>query len=33
VEAETCSDTVIITPIKNIFVAIAGVLSQRFLRP
>jgi hypothetical protein len=33
VEAETCSDTVTITtPIKNILVAIAGILSERFLR-
>jgi hypothetical protein len=32
VEAETCSDTVIITtPIKNLLVAIAGMLSERFL--
>jgi hypothetical protein len=33
VEAETYSDTVIITTsIKNLLVAIAGILSERFLR-
>jgi hypothetical protein len=32
VEAETCSDTVIITPLKNLLVAIAGILSERGLR-